>query len=460
MSSAVQDLHPDSDHPVLAGLGDVERGLDQMLLGVAIPLASGDYALLLTRLERESRRLEAVKLKVMAAADRAGSATQAGFTGTDAWVAKNTTTSRADAARDVGLARELSSGGHDHTAEALDAGLVSPAHAAVIVNTDRSLPEGVSDAQRRSVEAALVEKARRYTPDQLRRDARRAVEAIEPDEAVVDAAENEQVRTEEEIARDKCALSMRDNGDGTTTGRFTIPTFTAAVLSKIIETMTAPRRMRETTAAAQPPGAAQPAGRSTGATCGQAGGHQGGQSAERSQQRNQGTGRFFDWAHRRGLAFAEILEHLPTDHLHPKSAATVVVTISHGVLQGALKAAHLDTGRQLSAGEARRVACSAGILPAVLGGGSLALDLGRLNRLFSETQRVAVGLKYETCAAEGCDRPFAWCELHHLIAWALGGRTDLINAIPLCHWHHQRIHDDTYLHQRLPDGSLRFSRLT
>jgi len=458
VSSAVQDLHPDSDHPVLAGLGYMERGLDQMLLGASIPLASADYASLLTRLERESRRLEAVKLKVMAAADRTGSATQAGFTGTDAWVAKNTTTSRADAAKDVGLARELSSGGHDHTAEALDAGLVSPEHAAVILNADRLLPEGVSDAQRHTVEAALVEKARRYTPDQLRRDARRAIKAIEPDRAVVDAAENEQVRTEEEIARDKCALSMRDNGDGTTTGRFTIPTFTAAVLGKIIETMTAPRRMRETTGAAQPPG------RSTDATCGQTGGHQGGhqggQSAERSQQRFQGPGRFFDWAHRRGLAFAEILEHLPTDHLHPKSAATVVVTISHGVLQGALKAAHLDTGGQLSAGEARRVACSAGILPAVLGGGSLALDLGRLNRLFSETQRIAVGLKHETCAAEGCDRPFAWCELHHLIAWALGGRTDLINAIPLCHWHHQRIHDDTYLHQRLPDGSLRFSRLT
>ena len=102
--------------------------------------------------------------------------------------------------------------------------------------------------------------------------------------------------------------------------------------------------------------------------------------------------RSFDWRHRRGLAFAELLEHLPTDHLHTKSAATVVVTIDHTVLAGAMKAAHLDTDQALSAGEARRLACTAGILPAVLGTKSVALDLGRESRLFSEAQRVAKGL--------------------------------------------------------------------
>ena len=54
----------------------------------------------------------------------------------------------------------------------------------------------------------------------------------------------------------------------------------------------------------------------------------------------------------------------------------MVVTIDHTVLAGALKAAHLDTGETLSAGEARRLACNAAILPAVLGGKSVALDLG------------------------------------------------------------------------------------
>jgi hypothetical protein len=76
--------------------------------------------------------------------------------------------------------------------------------------------------------------------------------------------------------------------------------------------------------------------------------------------------------------------------------------------------------------------------------------------LFSDAQRTALGLVHKTCAADGCDRPFSWCELHHLVAWALGGRTDLDQAIPLCHFHHQRIHDHRYDHARASGGSITF----
>ena len=125
-----------------------------------------------------------------------------------------------------------------------------------------------------------------------------------------------------------------------------------------------------------------------------------------------------------------------------------------------MKAAGLDTGHTITASEARRLACNAGLIPAVRGTKSVALDLGRESRLFSEAQWIAKGLQHSTCAADGCERPYAWCELHHHNPWALGGRTDLADAIPLCHRHHQWIHDTTYHHQRLPDGSLRFQRRT
>jgi hypothetical protein len=96
----------------------------------------------------------------------------------------------------------------------------------------------------------------------------------------------------------------------------------------------------------------------------------------------------------------------------------------------------------------------------VLGGRSEVLDLGRLKRLFSESQRVALGLRFKACAADGCERPFAWCELHHRRPWSQLGRTDLTDAVPLCHFHHQRIHDTGFVHATLPDGSVRFSRRT
>jgi len=285
--TALLDLHPDSTHPVLSGVIEMHGLLDRMHAGVSQPLVAGDHALVVAELDRAARRIESLKLRVVAAAAQAHVAKDAGFTGTDAWLAKTTTVSRADAARQVALASELDSG-HDAIAEALDAGLVSPEHAAAIVRATDQLPDGVTAEQRQTVEAALVEKAARFSPHQLRRIARRAIEGVEPDQTVVDAHENELIRTEEQAAREKCSLSLHDNGDGTTTGHFTIPALAAAMLGKVIDAMTAPRRMREPAAAG-----------STGAA---------------SQDRS------FDWRHRRGLAFAELLEHLPTDHLHPKTS--------------------------------------------------------------------------------------------------------------------------------------------
>ena len=32
----------------------------------------------------------------------------------------------------------------------------------------------------------------------------------------------------------------------------------------------------------------------------------------------------------------------------------------------------------------------------------------------------------------GCDRPPRWCDVHHIIFWTLGDRTDLTNGVLLC----------------------------
>src|SRR5690606_27761299 len=96
------------------------------------------------------------------------------------------------------------------------------------------------------------------------------------------------------------------------------------LLRKIIETMTAPRRGRL--------GAAQ-------------------------AQVGESAGLRTNWDQARGSAFCELIEHLPTDHLHPRTAATVVVTVAEKVLREALAVAHLDTDAEISAGEARRLAC-------------------------------------------------------------------------------------------------------
>ena len=131
--AALLDLHPDTADAVSLGVAELHAVIDRLH---ATPVGSSRPSADVAEVDRAIRRLESFKLKLVAAADQAGVAKDAGFTGADAWLAKTTTVSRADAARQVALATELESG-HDATAEALDAGLVSPEHAAVIVRRHR-----------------------------------------------------------------------------------------------------------------------------------------------------------------------------------------------------------------------------------------------------------------------------------------------------------------------------------
>jgi hypothetical protein len=380
-----------------------------------------EQAELLQSLTRAEARIAALRLRVLATAERSQTAALSGAASTGQWAAKVANTDQVTAQRQVGLANGLDR--RRATQRALATGTISPEHAAVIVQADHQLPRQVTAAQRNVVEAALVAQAQILAPAALRRTARRALAEIEANVTLVDAHENELAATEEGTARAKSRLSLHDNEDGTVTGHFTVSTMHGQLLRKVLETITAPRR---------------------------------GRLGASSAQVGENTGSRTDWDRARGEAFCEILEHLPTDHLHPKTAATLVITIAEDTLRDALRVANLDTGEVISAGEARRLACGARLVPAVLGGRSIPLDLGRSARLFSETQRIAIGLTHSTCAADGCERPFAWCELHHLDPWCPDGATDLANAIPLCHFHHQRIHDRTFAHTRASNGSITF----
>jgi hypothetical protein len=373
-------------------------------------------------------RVGALKLDVLAEADRRQVADDTGATGTDAWAAKLTGSTRAVMSGGIWLANLLRST-YAATREAFAAGGINQDQARVIVRAGEELPAAVTREQRIAAEAGLVTKAvNGMNARRLRQAARRMLEDINRD--LADQHEADQLKKEQRKAENQTFLQLSDNGDGTYSGRFTIPELHGHLLRSYLDRLTSPRRLSRTNTGQLVEDDTLP---------------QGTQNLSRTEQL--------------GAGFLELLEHLPTDG-HGPVGATVLLTLDYQRLLDGLASAGLDTGTRISAGEARRLACGAGIVPAVLGGDSEPLDLGRERRLHTKTQRRALSLRYDSCATEGCERPFAWTEIHHPHPWSHGGETNLANALPLCGHHHRKAHDDRYTMRRTPTGEVRFRRRT
>ena len=166
---------------------------------------------------------------------------------------------------------------------------------------------------------------------------------------------------------------------------------------------------------------------------------------------------------RQGLGLCQLLETIPGDWLPAAggASATVVVTMTLEQLTAALDAAgvcDLDTGAQITAAQARRLACTAGIIPAVLGGASQVLDLGRRRRFHTPSQRLAMTLRDHGCTAAGCDRPASMCHAHHDVPWSTGGPTSIDNGRLLCGHHHRRVHAPLYETRPAPHRRISFHR--
>ncbi len=429
--------------------------------------------------ERIARRVEAVRLALVAAADRQHAHRRAGHTSTASWVASATRTGGADAQRDVVLATALDAG-LEQTRAALQAGDMSGRSAGIIAGAMGKLPEDLTSIERERVEASLVRDAQRMTPGKLRQAALVALAAAERTaEQVADHVEA-QLLDEERRAYALASVTMHDQGNGTTRLSALLPTPAAKTLSKVLQSMTSPRRdhLRKAAESALADG-------HTPAGCIEDGSvaadlHASTQGQGSSRHGGHGlAGRnadwaSLDWAQRRGRALTDLIEHLDTDKLTGKVASTVIVTMTLEQALAAAKTAQLqaevtaatgtllemapssgaattDTGTPISASAARRIACNAGILPAILGGSSQVLDLGRQERFFTDHQRTALATLYDICAADDCDRPYSWSELHHEDPWSRGGLTDLDRAVPLCGFHHRRIHDPAYTHHTTRD---------
>ncbi|TGN66799.1 HNH endonuclease [Nocardioides eburneiflavus] len=403
-----------------------------------------DKAVALRELVAAESQLAELRLRVLG--DAGDLAEQAAAKDAAGWLAHHTRTRFADARADLHLAHALDRE-RPRLAAAMREGAVTLAQAHVIHRVLGALPEVVDADTVARAEVHLVAQAAEFGPKELGRIGRRILDVVAPD--IAEAAEAARLADLEAHAADQTRLTMRRLGDGTTRISSRVPDASATRLATYLEAFTSPRvdRPQDDRDA---PGAPQVA---PGPLA----------TAHDPVAR-------LAYPKRMGQALIQLLETLDPTRLplHGGDATTVVVTIDFETLKTDLAAADLIgaglvpgddlTGDRLSAAQARRLACTAKILPVVLGGDSLPLDLGRTRRLFSPAQRKAMLVRDRTCRAEGCDVPGTWCEAHHLDPWHTGGRTDITDGALLCSHHHHRIHDHAFRTDRLANGDFRFHR--
>ena len=366
------------EHPLLTAVRVIEEVLDETARAAPVFLSVAQKKELLVGLTRGCDRVQARRAAVLAVADDV--AVETGARSPAAWLAGESHTWLREtlAAERVGAALDSR---WPRTAQAASAGTVSWDQAAVVARCLEALPEDLDPGLVAAAEAHLLTEASRFGPRELARLGRRVLEVVAPQ--VADAEEARALAAEERRARRATRLTFRPRGDGSTDLHARLPDHVASRLRAYLDAFTAPRGQ---------------------ALRGALGGALGVAVGE--------VGRL-PWPRRRGEALCALLEQVPAEGLpvHGGTATTVMVTIGLDQLRSGLGVAETSTGERITAAQARRLACTAGIVPVVLGGVSQVLDLGRTRRLFSPAQRTAMTLRDRGCRAEDCDIPAAWCEV-------------------------------------------------
>ena len=341
---------------------------------------------------------QAVWLRLVAETDRRELATAVGATGTAALLRGRLLVRPEEAAAAVRLARALH-GRCPATGAALAGGEISVEQARVITRAVAALPEQAGAEVAAQAEAVLLEQAGTFDPKTLGVLGGRILEVVDPDAA--DAKLADELAREERRAARRREFRLREDGEGTTWLSGRLDAEAAAIVRAALDPLAAPR----------PSAADGPDRRSA--------------------------------AQRHGDALVELCRRALVGGDLPDNGGErpqLVLTIDFDRLRDQLGAALLDTGTPLSPATARRLACDAKILPAVLGSAGQLLDLGTARRLFTGPIRRALVLRDRGCAFPGCDRPPAWTEGHHIRSVIDGGPTSLNNGVLLCGHHHTVIH--------------------
>lgn len=291
------------------------------------------------------------------------------------------------------------------TAQAAADGALGDEHIDVVLDLLERIPGDVPVDEREGYEKAVADYQRVATPAAARKLVDRIIALVDPDGTL--PREKELARPARELIK-----SWTRGGDLAIKGR--LDAETGRALEALLSPLTKPRPAEDGT----------PDPRSV-------------------EERN-------------GDALAEMIDlvlredGLPTE-AGTKPAVTVVLDYNK-LLDGLRTVGSINGTDPITAAQARRLACDAEIIPAVLGTHSEVLDLGRSQRTVNRAQRRILNLRDGGCIFTNCPRPARWTEAHHIKWWIFGGPTDIANLCLLCPEHHRLIHHSEWQIVMAADG--------
>jgi hypothetical protein len=308
------------------------------------------------------------------------------------------------------------------TAQAFAQGTIGAEHARRITVAVKKLPKDVTAETRGLVQEKLLGVAEEYDPDKVARFGKDVLHRIDPD--LADRVLEKKLEAEERDAARERTLWFKDTHEGLVHFGGRLDAASARAIRTALEPLIKP-------------------------TAGEKNGSETGQNGERRT-----------YGQRQADALVELVRRSMQAGTLPKHGGEptqLVLTMRLDDLLKGLGAAFLPTGEALSATQARKLACDAAIIPAVLGSNGVPLDVGRAKRHFEGKLRKALDLRDGGCAFPGCDIPAAWCDAHHIHHWWDGGTTSLNNGVLLCrHHHHSTIHHDGWTVRMAGDGRPEF----
>jgi hypothetical protein len=352
-------------------------------------------------------QLHAVQARWLGAADTRDATVGECGRSTRWWLMEECNLGRADAGARMRLAQQLPA--FPAVEDALAAGEVTAAQAGVMVSGLLSCPVDVRDA----VEKELVTLAATFPPFHLS-------QAVETILGRLGAGQDDSERAARRFGRRSVELDQTFAGTGSLSGTLTPETYEALRLAIAAACGSAPSGAEDDRTAAQ----------------------------------------------RRHDALGAVARHYLAHADLPAVAGErprVVVTMDRATLVSASveavateRWAKLDGGLPLPPETARRLACDAQLLPVAFDRDTGAVELGRTTRVWSQAIRRAAWLRDGgRCAFPKCRRPPA--DLHHVVWWSQGGRTDLDNGAWLCSFHHWLIHEGGWSLRRDADRGYVFT---